>query len=166
MDVHELPLACGDVALIDAADSAILDDWRWAWRKDSRGYVSSTKATGGGRCKPVRLHRLLLDFPASAIDHANGNKLDNRRCNLRICTNAQNQANRDPLPHSSRFKGVTVRKSTGRFEAQIWNNYKRIWIGTFANEQDAARAYDAAAIEHFGEFARTNFPREQYELAK
>lgn len=162
MDVCELPLTCGKVALIDDADLPVVENWRWAWVVNSNGYAVSRKSIGGGRQKAISLHRLILNFPDADIDHANGIKLDNRRGKLRLCTNSQNQANRDPLPHSSKFKGVTVRKSTGHFEAQIWNNYKRIWLGTFATEQDAARAYDAAALEHFGEFARTNFPREQY----
>lgn len=166
MDVYELPLTTGGFALIDAADKPLIDSWRWTWRRESRGYALSRQSIGGGKQKPVRLHRLILGFPTGMIDHANGNKLDNRRCNLRLCSDSQNQANRDPLPHSSKFKGVTVRKSTGHFEAQIWCNYKRIWLGTFSDECEAALAYDAKAIELFGDFARTNFPREQYTVAK
>lgn len=157
MDVYRMPLMSGGFAFVDVGDRPALDGWRWSWTKNSRGYVSSRRCIGGGKQIQVTLHRLLLDFPQSAIDHINGNRLDNRRCNLRLCTNSQNQANREPMPHGSRFKGVTVQKKTGRFESQIWFQNKRIYLGTFEHEEEAAAAYDREAIARFGEFARLNF---------
>lgn len=88
-----------------------------------------------------------------AVDHKNGNKLDNRRANLRFATQRQNTWNRAPKRHTrTGLKGVKVKRD--RFEAVIQKTY----IGTFATAHDAARAYDAAALQRYGEFARTNFP--------
>ncbi len=157
MDAVRLPLTNGLSALVDAEDAAWLAvNWRWTWHLTNRGYVAS-KERVGGRQKSVLLHRLLLGFPKLFIDHRDLNKLNNTRQNLRICTTSQNQANRPAMPHCSRFKGVTIDQRTGKFCAQIHFNNKRKWLGTFATEEAAARAYDVSAIELFGEFARPNF---------
>ena len=90
---------------------------------------------------------------------SNGNSLDNRRCNLRLCTNSQNQQNQTPQGGSSEFKGVYWRKRDKKWCAGIGHNGKQYYLGLFANEIDAARAYDAAARERFGDFSRANFPK-------
>ena len=92
------------------------------------------------------------------IDHKNGQRHDNRISNLRLATHRQNMANsRSRQNNTSGFKGVSLFKPTGRWMAYIVVNYKRIYLGYFSHAEDAARAYDDAAREHFGEFARTNF---------
>jgi hypothetical protein len=157
MDVVELPLTNGGLALIDAQDTQRVD--RFAWYLAHRGYVQ-TVCRVAGTLRIIRLHQLLLDFPKSMIDHRDRNKLNNCRANLRHCTNSQNQANRVAMPHSSVFKGVTVQARTGRFESQIWHNNKRIYLGTFDSEVDAALAYDREALRRFGEFSCLNFSAE------
>lgn len=95
------------------------------------------------------------------VDHINGDALDNRRQNLRLCVSAQNQRNRQktPLPTSSRYKGVSrTKRERGKWAAHIEKGGKKTHLGVFGDETDAARAYDAAAREFFGEFARCNFP--------
>jgi len=95
------------------------------------------------------------------IHHRNGDKLDNRRENLRLCDRAGNSANRSKVsrPTSSKYKGVHTRKSTpGRWFTYMRINGKQTYIGTFKTEIDAAIAYDSAALTHFGAFACTNFP--------
>lgn len=93
------------------------------------------------------------------VDHANGDRLDNRYCNLRICTRTQNQQNRGQprlrkcVP-SSRYKGV---RRSGKWAAQIGENQKKRHLGLFETEQEAASAYDRAARQIFGPFARLNF---------
>ena len=100
------------------------------------------------------MHALITGFPET--DHVNGNSLDNRRVNLREATRSQNNWNRGKQLGSSRFKGITWDKRDKNWKAQIQVNYKRISIGRFTDEIEAAKAYDKAAMEHFGEFARTN----------
>jgi len=92
-------------------------------------------------------------------DHINGNGLDNRRCNLRICSHSENQHNGSPyVGCSSRFKGVHWRKDRRKWQTSIRNAGKPIYLGYFTDEAEGARAYDRAARELFGEFARVNFP--------
>jgi hypothetical protein len=99
------------------------------------------------------------------VDHQNSNPLDNRRANLRLATHAQNMHNRQKIQKktSSRFVGVCFEKQKQRWIVYITNLRKRIYLGRFKNEIDAARAYDRAALKYFGEFARLNFPREDYK---
>lgn len=117
------------------------------------------------RRKVLSLHRLLMNPPDNMqVDHINGNGLDNRRENLRICTNAQNNANKPPQKNSkSGLKGVCKRGN--RWRAQIGHHREgnRRSLGYFSTKEEAARAYDREAIKRYGEFAYTNFPREEYE---
>lgn len=91
------------------------------------------------------------------IDHINGNGLDNRRCNLRICTQAENvRNNRGRMGMTSQYKGVS--KWEGQWIATITSHGKQVRIGQFATEHEAALAYDAAARELHGEYAHLNLP--------
>lgn len=105
------------------------------------------------------MHRFIMECGANQqIDHANGNKLDNRRANLRFATTSQNSANVGKRKDSrNRFKGIHFHRHSGLWQAKIHFNGKRVTIGYFRSDEDAARAYDAKAREVFGEFARTNF---------
>ena len=154
--VAEVLLRTGEVALIDAADKPLVEGLRWGLT--GKGYAATCK---GNRW--VMLHRLVMGNPPGQVDHKNLNKLDCRRDNLRLCTNTQNQGNRakQKRPATSKYKGVDLRACSGRYRAQIHRGGKVINLGNFANEEDAARAYDRAAREYFGEFARCNFPAEQ-----
>jgi hypothetical protein len=109
------------------------------------------------------MHKLLTGWPQT--DHINGNGLDNRRCNLRPVTSQQNRANQRKTRGTSQFKGVYLRRRERNWEAAIKVNRRRIYLGTFSSEVEAARAYDAAARHHFGEFAALNFPRVGERLA-
>lgn len=106
-----------------------------------------------------KMHRLILGVtnPKIKIDHRDGNGLNNQRHNLREATQAQNLANSRPRSGSSRFKGVTFR-SPDKWIAQISKDGKHTYLGIFRDEFDAATAYNFAAIEMFGEFARLNRP--------
>jgi len=91
-------------------------------------------------------------------DHIDGNELNNQRANLRIATRSQNLAN--GAKHAdglNPFKGICFDKSRGKWISKICVNYKQINLGRFVTAEEAALAYDVAAKEHFGEFARTNF---------
>jgi AP2 domain len=109
------------------------------------------------------MHRLIAGAgPNEEVDHWNGNGLDNQGHNLRIASRGQQQANRGRQRNnrSSQYKGVTrdqSRKGTP-WMAFITENRKSKYLGRFASEEDAARAYDQAAAETWGQFARLNFP--------
>ena len=93
-----------------------------------------------------------------AVDHINGNGLDNRRSNLRICTPSQNSLNRKPHRNSSsRYRGVSFNKKSGKYVAQIIFNRKNRYLGIYENEIDAAIAYENAARELHGDFFRSQF---------
>jgi len=109
-----------------------------------------------------RMHRLLMGVtdPAVMVDHRDGDPLNNLRSNLRIATNSLNQANRQVVRGLSRFKGVCRQKrkhSKDVWIARIIVGGKNFHLGSFDEELQAAKAYDAAALKHFGDFARTNF---------
>lgn len=108
------------------------------------------------------LHRIIAGNPANAIiDHANGDTLDNRRSNLRLASRGQNAVNTGlRSTNRSGFKGVSFRRQ-GAWRAYIGIARRTIHLGYFATAEEAARAYDAAALDHFGEFAQLNFPSDK-----
>ena len=103
------------------------------------------------------MHRLLMGFPVEIhVDHINGDKLDNRRVNLRLCTRSENAKNsKKPIVNSSGYKGV-FKVSPNRWQAKIKSNGIQINLGSFSNKIDAAKAYNVGAIKYHGEFARIN----------
>ena len=107
------------------------------------------------------MHREVANTPDGLVcDHINGDSLDNRKANLRSATHLQNcwNARKSPQSAYSKYKGVTFDKMRQKWNAQICVNGKRIFLGTFKDETEAAKAYDSAAKRHFGEFAALNFP--------
>jgi len=105
-----------------------------------------------------RLHRIIMNCPKEmVVDHINGDTLDNRKCNLRVCTNAQNIMNSFPHKNKScEFKGVCFSKKYKKWQSQITFEKKNYFLGYFENKVDAAIVYNNAAIKYFGEFARLN----------
>jgi hypothetical protein len=162
-------VAAGRVALVDDADYDLVMQHRWNVQERTRpngskiGPYAFTSDCGSDRTVIVWLHRLLMPGVAQ-VDHEDGDGLNNQRSNLRPATNMQNHANERKTrtyggrPTSSRFKGVYWHKAAGKWLAQIGADGKHRYLGLFADEAEAARAYDAAAREAFGEFAKVNFP--------
>jgi hypothetical protein len=112
------------------------------------------------------LARYIMNCPKGmVVDHINGNRLDNRKSNLRICTQFQNTKNRfKSRSNKSGYKGVSFFKAKYPLKkpwvAEIVYNYKRISLGYFYTKEDAAKAYNKKAIELFGEFAKLNVIKE------
>ncbi len=107
----------------------------------------------------LRMHRVLMDaLPGLEVDHINGDPLDNRLVNLRICSHAENCRNMRSNRGVSKYKGVRLRKHrhTSTWYAEIKYNYKSCYLGSFSTEEAAARAYNKKALELFGEFALLN----------
>jgi hypothetical protein len=93
------------------------------------------------------------EWPVGDLDHINGDPADNRIANLRIATQSQNNANR--RARRGRNKGVYMEKKTGKYKANICVNRKQIYLGRFESAEAAKAAYDKAAAQYFGEYART-----------
>lgn len=153
-----VPLTKGCFALIDDADAPLVLAYHW------QANYSRRYAVGIVDGRQVRMHRFLMGAPADReVDHANGDGLDNRRSNLRIATPSQNKGNRrkGARAYTSRYKGVFRRsdRTTERWHAAIHDGRRR-WLGSFLTEEDAARAYDRAALAKWGEFALLNLPDE------
>ena len=116
-----------------------------------------------GQRKGLYVHRLVaLAFgiikPHEQADHANGNHLDNSPSNLRPATTSQNQANRRIIAkENTAYKGIDYQKRYGTWRARIMKDGHRLHLGTFNTDTEAAYAYDLAAKELFGEYARINF---------
>jgi hypothetical protein len=158
--MREIPLTKGARALIDDIDYNLVRGYKW--HLDASGYAAHTFWNAGTRKKyNVRLHQFLIRVEAPfTVDHADGNRLDNRRSNLRVATYEQNQWNRRKFANrTSQFKGVKWRKlkNGGHWQATITYHGKRQHLGSFDSEYHAALVYDWAASELFGDFAWLNF---------
>lgn len=137
----------------DDADAELLSGWRWhIHRAGTNSYVRGSKAGHKGQ---VYMHRLLTSAPKQFdVDHINGDGLDNRRENLRLCTRSENNANRHRIQSkTSPVKGVHFETCTGRWRAEVHWQGKRHTLGRFDHLEDAAEAYAAKAAELFGSFA-------------
>ncbi len=138
--------------------SATVDDCDYERLLENTWYVSKGYAVGcqkrEGKWVRIAMHRLVAGTPdGMETDHINGNKLDNRRENLRICTHAENLRNRMPIKGG--IKGVN--RNWNKFRARIRVNGVSIHLGNYPSEYEAAMAYDTAAIKYHGEFAATNY---------
>ncbi len=153
-------------ALVDDEDFEWLVRYRWSIDKHPHTYYANTYK----QHENIRMHRLILGLKKGdkrECDHIDGNGLNNQKSNLRICTNQQNQYNRKLTKDSvSKYKGVCWRKYIGKWQANICMNGKIICLGSFSDEQQAAKMYDKVAIAEWGEFAHTNFPRQDYAEQK
>ena len=147
----------GDSFIFDSIDLELVKKYRW--RVDSYGYAV-TRAKEDR--KNHRLTRILLQPTENEyVDHINGNPRDNRRCNLRLASYANNQCNMKlPKHNTSGYKGVTYCTQKKKYRAQISVNNKTKHIGYFDSPEKAAKTYDIVAVLLFGEFACVNFPQQ------
>lgn len=152
--MKEIPLTKGFVALVDDDDYEELARHKWCVGSEPRA-IKAMRRKGKER---VYMHReIMAPRPEMQIDHINHNTLDNRRANLRICTQTQNQGNRRKQSGcSSQFKGVYWDKNARKWRAQIGGHRQHKYLGLFKDEIEAARAYNKEAFARFREFALLN----------
>lgn len=148
------------LAVIDDCDADLVGRYHWRPIHAGSRIYAYTTSTPEGRERRAGMHELILGYPKTDIDHRDGDGLMNIRVNLRICSRSQNRANSQKSTQalSSQYKGVCWRKSVCKWTAQIVVRGHHYHLGYFYNEEDAALAYDKAAIQYFGEFSRLNFP--------
>lgn len=155
--MKKIPLTQGKFALIDNEDFEKINQFKWTANKQVSGqYVAVRRFSINKKATYVRMHNFITGAPF--VDHADGDSLNNTRKNLRPCTPAQNNWNRsnNKKPNSSKYKGVSFDKKSKKFAASIHLNNKKIHLGFFKNEADAALAYNSEALKLFGKFSKLN----------
>lgn len=152
--MKEISLTRGKVAFVDDEDFAEISKFKWHF--DGSGYASRDVHRGEKKGK-IRMHRFLLgvpDFDKRQVDHINGNRLDNRRSNLRLVLQSENKLNvRRHRDNKSGFKGVSLHRPTGKWIAFIMARGKHKYLGLFQTPEAAHARYCEAADELHGEFA-------------
>ncbi len=169
-----IQLTKGKEAIVDKKLFDWLNQYSWCATSSPNGEIFYARTTlfiddpdlGKKRRKYFPMHRLIMGSPKGMlVDHIDRNGLNNRKENLRICTRSQNGMNRIRNKNgTSKYKGVSwcvQPRCISKWYATIRLNGKDKFLGKFLVEEDAARAYDKAALEIFGEFARLNFPLAQ-----
>lgn len=146
--------------LVDDEDYEYLSKYNWcADRHRNTYYVHRVELINGKKVK-FKMHRVIMNLHGSnlIVDHIDGNGLNNCKSNLRICTSSQNSMNRSPIKNtSSKYKGVYLHRESNKWAAGISAKGKKPkYLGLHKTEEEAALAYNSAAIEMHGEFAKLN----------
>ncbi len=157
---RRIPLTQGKYAIIDLDDFERLNKHKWyAVRGKNTFYAARTIRVGKKRIS-IKMHREVIHPPDHLfVDHINRNGLDNRKVNLRPATHVQNSWNtrKSRRPAYSKYRGITFRKGPQKWAAMIRVAGNKIFLGSFEDELEAAKAYDEAAKKYHGEFASLNF---------
>lgn len=162
--MRRIKLTQGKVSLIDECDFLLISKHKWRVTKTNptskTWYAMATIKFPSGNWETVYMHRFLTNAPAGVeVDHINGSGLDNRRGNLRVCSRTQNRMNTFSRKHTSRYKGVGFSKKLPKespWTARLGIDGKMIYLGGFKTQREAALAYNHAALERYGEFAKLN----------
>lgn len=155
-----IPLTKGYFAKVDDEDYERVNKWKWYTHIVPAG---NKRAVRNGRNKSnkritIIMTRVILNYSGNeVIDHINGDSLDNRKSNLRICSQSENVLNRSiNKKNTSGYKGVTWNEDCKKWRTQISFNKRKIYLGVYSDKIQAANVYNKAAIKFFGEFARLN----------
>lgn len=159
--MKKISLTKNKVAIVDDEDFEYLNQFKWYATFSSGNYYAIRGVTiEKHKQRGLTMHRVIMNAPNGVmVDHINHNTLDNRKENLRLCNNTQNQQNRILISKhtTSGFKGVTWHKRDNKWTAAIRVNGKRIYLGYHNTAEKAAHAYDDAAKKYHKEFASLNF---------
>lgn len=156
--MRKINLTQNKYTLVDDDMYEYLIQWKWYAHNMSGKYYANRRDVITN--KTILMHREILGAKkGDIIDHKNGDPLDNRACNLRLCTSKQNSRNsKIHKNNTTGYKGIVLHKPTGKYHSRIVLDGKKLSLGYFDNPVDAALAYDKKALELFGEFAFLNFP--------
>lgn len=158
-----IPATLGHSIRVDACDYDRLSAFKW-YAHNCGGSSNPEKrparrtSVAEGRKVRFLVHHILRAPDGMVVDHINGDPWDNRRCNLRVCTHAENLRNRRKHRTGNPYKGVYWRAKASGYQAIITHDGDRFGLGLYRDAVEAARAYDQAALFLHGEFARLNFP--------
>lgn len=156
--MKEIVLTQGKVTLVDDEDYDWLNQFKWYVIRPYKIYYAQRHLKRKENQRQHQyMHRLIMNAQlGQAIDHVNCDGLDNRKVNLRFATPSQNNGNWYKYAGSSVYKGVYWYKQTHKWRANINKDRRHLHLGYFDDEREAARAYDKAALELYGEYARLN----------
>lgn len=155
--MKKIKLTQNKYALVDDEDYEYLNQFKWYYN----GRYAARREPGVNN-KMQLMHRVILKPGDNLTDHINGNGIDNRKCNLRIATHSENIRNTQKQKGcTSKYKGVYWNKTDKIWRAKIFFNKKRIHLGSYDKEIDAAKAYNNKAKELYGQFARLNIIKDE-----
>ena len=158
--MRTIPLTQGKVALVDDADFERLNRHKWCAYKSHTGwYAVRNSVSQDGKRTQIQMHREILQtLTGMETDHKDHDGLNNQRSNLRMATHSENQHNRKKQKGTtSQYKGVHWNRHAARWQGRIGVKNQHIHLGYFLSQIEAAIAYDKAANQYFGKFARLNF---------
>ncbi len=158
--MKQIKLTQGKVALVDDTDYKWLNQWKWCIEK-GRSTIYAMRNVGQKPCRTtLTMHRIIMQAQKGrGVDHIDGDGLNNQRSNLRFCTQSQNMMNQFKRKNcTSKYKGVFWNKRERKWIVVITKQGRKLWLGRYDSEIEAAKIYDAKAKELYGEFARLNFP--------
>ena len=151
----------GEETMVDDMDYGWLNQFKWRvlnrTKKQHSPYVVRGKRING-KYILFYMHRVIMNPGSLCTDHIDGDGFNNQRENLRICTHTQNGMNQTIKGGTSQYKGVYYNKNAKKWQSGIRKDRKTFYLGYFHDEAEAAKAYDEAAKELFGQYAKLNFP--------